>query len=77
MTETRLYVAGLGMISALAIGAPFNAAAMRCGYSGAERLSEHQDRIVAQAPLPQQATRQCPTCQHDVPGDFRSPAEPA
>ena len=54
MPEPRLYVAGLGMISALAIGAPFNAAAMRCGYSGAERLSEHQDRIVAQAPLPGQ-----------------------
>ena len=54
MTDIPLYVAGLGMVSALASGAPFNAAAMRCGYSGTEQLSDTSDdgQIVAKAPLP-------------------------
>ena len=52
MPNIPLAVAGLGMVSCLGIGAAFNAAAMRCGYSGASTLSEQDERLVAQAPLP-------------------------
>ncbi len=51
-----LSVKALGMISALGVGAEFNAAAMRCGYDGFESADNiYPDKTglhIAQAPLP-------------------------
>lgn len=50
-----LNVAGIGMVSALGIGARFNGAAMRCGYNGFITTDsfeiDNENLVIAKAPL--------------------------